>query len=102
MSNVIAEVTARIEEYRTTNKKPCKSYATEAAAEKAVSQVAQMAADHFAKDRSQPARSARYVVFYIQAWGRWVGAVDMSELIARSSSTGGYLGIVGREGFFTY
>ena len=36
MANIIAELTARIEEYRATNKNPCKNYATEAAAEKAI------------------------------------------------------------------
>lgn len=98
--NIIADLTARIEEYRSTNKNPCKNYGTEAAAEKATAAMAQAAANYFAKDRSTDARTARYVVFYVEAWGRWVGCIDMSELINRSTSTGGYLGFC--KGYFTY
>jgi hypothetical protein len=39
-------------------------------------------------------------VFYIEAWGRWVGAIDLTELKSRCNSTGGYLGIC--TGFYTY
>ena len=45
--NPITSLTARIEEYRTTNKKPCKNYATEAAAERATAAVAMTAGRHF-------------------------------------------------------
>lgn len=103
MANIINELTARIEEYRATNKQPCKNYGSEAAAEKATADMAMRAALHFAKDRNATAentRPARYVVFYVEAWGRWVGCIDLSELLSRSTSTGGYLGFC--KGFFTY
>ena len=98
--NIIASITARIEEYRATNKNPCKNYATEAAAEKATAQIAQDAANYFSKVRGVEARPAQYVVFYNEAWGRWVGAINMSELTQRASSTGGYLGYC--TNFFTF
>ena len=40
--NIIQSVTSRIESYRKENKNPCKNYATEAAAEKAVAKIAKM------------------------------------------------------------
>lgn len=102
--NIVKSLIARIEEYRATNKNPCKNYATEAAteaaAEKATAQMAQDVANYFHKERGVEARPAQYVVIYNEAWGRWVGAINMSELIQRSSSTGGYLGYC--TGFFVF
>ena len=98
--NVIKFLTARIEEYRATNKNPCKNYATEAAAEKATAKMAQDAANYFNKQQGVEARPARYVVFYVEAWGRWVGAIDLTELQYRKNSTGGYLGFC--TGFYVY
>lgn len=98
--NIIDNLTARIEDYRSTNKKPCKSYATRAAAEKATAAMAQTAASYFDKAGRTDAPCARYVVFYVEPWGRWVGAVDLTDLLRRENSTGGYLGVC--TGFFTY
>jgi hypothetical protein len=98
--NIIASLTARIEDYRATNKQPCKNYATEAAAEKATAAMAQAAADYFDMARLTGTRPARYVVFYNEAWGRWVGAIDLTELLQRKTSTGGYLGYC--KGFYTF
>ena len=99
--NIIKEMTARIEEYRADNKQPCKNYATEAAAEKATAKMAQDAANYFTViGREENAKSARYVVFYVEAWGRWVGCIDLSELLTRKNTTGGYLGFC--TGFFTF
>jgi hypothetical protein len=99
--NVIAALTARIEEYRAENKNPCKNYATEAAAEKATAKMAQDAANYFYKERGVEARPAQYVVFYNAAWGRWVGCIDLTELMKRNTSTGGYVGDF-CKGFFTF
>jgi hypothetical protein len=96
MSNIIAQLTARIEEYRAENKNPCKNYATEAAAEKATAAAAEKAGKYFDSN----GRAPRYVVFFIPAWNRWVGCMDYSEMFQRSSCNGGYLGAV--KGFFTY
>jgi hypothetical protein len=94
--NIIENLIARIEDYRTTNKNPCKNYGTQAAAEKATAAAAAKAGTYF--DRS--GAPARYVVFFDQAWGRWVGALDYTELLGRKTSQGGYLGAV--IGFYTY
>jgi hypothetical protein len=98
--NIIDTLTARIEEYRATNKKPCKSYSTQAAAEKATAKMAQDAASYFDRAYRDDAPCARYVVFYNEAWGRWVGAIDLTELLRRENSTGGWLGFC--VGFYTY
>ena len=94
--NIIEKLTARIEEYRTTNKNACKNYGTQQAAEKATATAAISAGLYF--DEKQ--ESARYIVFYIPSWNRWVGALDYTELLNRKTSRGGYLGAI--KGFFTY
>jgi hypothetical protein len=98
--NIIDNLIARIEDYRATNKQPCKSYATKAAAEKATATMAQRAATYFDQQNRTDARPANYVVFYNEAWGRWVGAIDLTNLLNRSNTTGGYLGFC--TGFYTY
>lgn len=95
--NIIKSLTARIEDYRATNKQPCKNYATEAAAEKATSEIAAHAARYLTGRDNEP--SAQYIVFYVEAWGRWVGCVNMSELLTRKGA-GGYIGCC--KGFFTW
>jgi hypothetical protein len=94
--NITQNLIARIEEYRATNKNPCKNYITEAAAEKATSLAASKAGIYFDID----GESARYVVFFNEAWGRWVGAMDYKELMSRKTARGGYIGAI--TGFFTY
>jgi hypothetical protein len=100
MANIIDTLTASIEDYRATNKQPCKNYATKAAAEKATANMAQIAANHFDRAGRDNAPSANYIVFFNEAWGRWVGAIDLTELLRRPTCTGGYLGVC--TGFFTY
>lgn len=100
MANIINEITARIEDARTTNKNPCKSYATQAAAEKAAALMAQKAATHFDKQGRADAPTADYLVIFVESWGRWIGAVNLTELLRRPNSTGGYLGIC--TGFYTF
>ena len=94
--NIIETLTARIEDYRLTNKQPCKNYATQQAAEKATAKAAEAAGKYFDCEGKAP----RYVVFYIPAWGRWLGAMDYTEMFRRSTHNGGYLGAI--TGFFTY
>lgn len=94
--NTIDTLIARIEDYRKTNKQPCKNYATKAAAEKATADAATRAGTYFDCSGVQ----ARYVVFFNEAWGRWVGALDYSELLARKTAQGGYIGAI--SGFYTY
>ena len=53
--DVISQLIARVEDYRATNKNPCKNYGTQAAAQAATGKAAQQAANHFAKDRTKDA-----------------------------------------------
>ena len=94
--NIIESLTARIEEYRATNQQPCKNYATQQAAEKATAKAAEAAGKYFDSE----GRAPRYVVFLVPAWGRWVGAMDYTEMFRRSTANGGYIGAI--QGFFTY
>lgn len=98
MANIIADLTARIESRRAETQVPCKNYATEAAAEKATEAMAKMAGRWFDKNQTP----ARYVVFYNAAWGRWVGALDLQELLQRNSFTGGAICAIAHKGWFTY
>lgn len=98
--NITDTLIARIEAYRAENKNPCKNYATKQAAEKATAAMAQRAATYFDKQNRADARSANYVVAFNDAWGRWVGGIDLTDLLRRENSTGGYLGVC--TGFFTY
>lgn len=101
MANIIKQLTARVEDYYTTNKKPCKLYKTEEAAEFATSNMAQAAANYFLRHEiGTDAASADYVVFYVESIGKWVGAINLSELLRRPESTGGYLGFC--KGFYTW
>lgn len=100
--NITDKLIASIEEYRATNKNPCKNYATKEAAEKATALMAQRAASHFDIEGRADAPAARYVVLFNEAWGRWVGAIDLTELLNRKNSTGGYIGICSANGFFSY
>ena len=95
--NVIQSVTSRIESYRKENKNPCKNYATEAAAEKAVSKIAKMVGEHHMLDHS-----ANYVVFFNEAWGRWNAAIDLTGVITNPKCVGGYIGLACDKGFYTY
>lgn len=94
--NIIESLTARIEDGLKETKKPCKSYKTEAAANKALAAYAEQAGKYF----DQTGRPCRYVVFYMPQMQRWVGALDYSELLNRSTSTGGYLGFI--KGIYCY
>jgi hypothetical protein len=100
--NVAKDLIARIEAYRATNAKPCKSYKTEAKAEEVAEELAVSFANYFSRFDTTDIRPCRYIVVFNEAWGRWVVGFDFTELLARQSSTGGYIGVAGDKGFFTY
>lgn len=100
MTNVVADLITRIEERRTETKNPCKHYSTEARAELVAERLSEEFATHFAIDKTQ--QPCRYVVAFNQAWGRWVVGFDLTELMARKTSTGGYVGLTAQAGFFSY
>lgn len=96
--NIITDLTRRIETRRQETSNPCKNYATHAAAEKATHAIALKAASTYLNSD----KAAPYVVFYNEAWKRWVGAVDIQHIIAHKDFIGGYIGLVSDAGFFTY
>ncbi|QDH84389.1 hypothetical protein Axy18_016 [Achromobacter phage vB_AxyS_19-32_Axy18] len=93
--NIIKDLQARIAERLTETKNPCKTYKTEEAAEKAAERMSVDVAMYFRKEQwktEKDIRPARYVVIYIAEMDRWTYCIDLTELINRESSTGGYLG----------
>ena len=72
--NIIENVIERVEAYRKTNQNPCKNYAT-----KKMAEIMGVRFD------TEPARN---IVIYNEAWGRWIGAIDMSEMLSRKNTRG--------------
>jgi len=91
--NIIENILKRVEAYRKTNQNPCKNYATKENAEKATKKMSEIMGRRFATE------PARYIIIYNEAWGRWIGAIDLSELLSRDNSQGGYCVTTG---FFSY
>tara|TARA_R110001632_G_scaffold119141_1_gene231679 strand:+ start:490 stop:789 length:300 start_codon:yes stop_codon:yes gene_type:complete len=98
--NIEKYIIDSIEERRAETKTPCKSYATQARAEKTAASLAQQFANHFAIQEKQ--HPCRYIVAHDEAWGRWIVAFDFTEMLRRDTSTGGYIGIASDIGFYTY
>lgn len=94
--NVIENLIDRIEEYRATNKSPCKSYATEQAASKAAGAMAVKAAQFYGVQD----RDVNFIVFFNPAWGRWCAAFDLTGILRAGS--GGYVGHLSDNGFYSY
>jgi len=99
--NVVTNLIERIEDYRLTNKNPCKSYATKENAEQTAQRLAQWFANYYARP-NEVVPPCRYIVAFNEAWGRWVVAFDFTELFGRKHFTGGYIGIASAKGFYTY
>jgi len=95
--NVITELQTRIARRLTETKNPCKTYATEAGAERAAVKMAERGAAHF--DCNRP---AQYVIVEVPELGRYTPAFAINELLARPEARGGYVGIFGAAGFYTY
>lgn len=100
--NIITDLKTRISKRLQETKNPCKGYTTEKACEAAISVVAQDVANHFKPWDESTAKPARYVVFYHEEFGKWVGAIDMSELLSRPNRSGGYLGFVAERNFYSF
>jgi len=92
--HITETLTARIHNRMTETKNPCKHYKTDDGAVKATRKMAEIAGEHF--DSNRP---ARFLTFKVDGLG-WVGAIDLTELISRPETIGGYLGIC--TGFYTY
>lgn len=85
--NVVESLISRIEDYRKTNKTPCRNYATKEAAEKAANKMVTDGMEYY-----QTNKPARYTVLYNEVWNRWVFAIDMTEYSKRADFGGGYMG----------
>ena len=94
--NVIQSLITRIEAYRATNKNPCKSYATEKAANLAAEKYAAKIAAYFSTNEKE---TPDYLVFFNPSWGRYCVAFDVKPLL---NKYGGCMGIASNYGFFTY
>jgi hypothetical protein len=91
--NIIKDLISRIETRAKETKDPCKTYASEERAEVAAEKMAKEVAEYFTvKNVAYQIRPARYVVVYVPCLDRWTYGIDMSELLGRSDTTGGYLG----------
>lgn len=98
--NINTFIANRAAEILAANKTGIKSYGSEAAAEKATAVAAQAVAVYFSPlDVTRP-RSAMYVVVFVPSMGRWVGGINLTEVLARQRSTGGYLGV--QPGFIKF
>lgn len=96
--NITKSIIARIEDRFAETKNPCKSYATEEAAEKVGMKYAALAGEWYCSLE----RPARYVVVYVPKMGRYTVAFDMSEMMQRTTFLGGYVGMLSNKNFFSY
>ena len=99
--NLVKDLVARIEKRLTETKSPCKLYATEKVAESIAETFALEFAQYFARDPSK-AHPARYIVVHIPSVDKYTVGFDLSELMSRSTHTGGYVGIVSASGFYSF
>ena len=51
-------------------------------AEKATKKMAEIMGNRF------DTKPARYIIIYNESWGRWIGAIDMSEMLSRKNTRG--------------
>lgn len=93
--NIITQLVNRVEEYYETNKKPCKSYASEGNAEKAAHKAVEKIANYFGDEE----KMVEYVVFFVPAMGRWTIAFNITKLLNKH---GGYAGVASELGYFQY
>ena len=94
--NILQEITNRIERRASETKNPCKLYKTESAAEKAGAKMAAIVGEH------HDTKTARYLVLKVESLGKWTAAIDLTELLSRHDSIGGYVGLAANKGFYTY
>lgn len=98
--NLVKDLVSRIERRLTETKKPCKLYATEAAAEKVAEEQAEFMGSYFT-NVAHP-RPARYIIVHIPSVDKYAIGFDMTEIMNRSEAVGGYLGVMSDRGFYTF
>lgn len=92
--NITKDLIARVERRLTETKTPCKTFKTEANAERVAEALVKAGAEYFGLTE----REIRYVIFQIPSTGRYSIGWDMSYILSRGC--GGYLGFFGD--FYTY
>lgn len=95
--NIIKFLTAKIIERAEETKTPCKLYATEEAAEKAILKVL-----NDAKEFYSLSRDIDYLIIFIPALNKWTAVANMSKVFLSSDFKGGYLGFVTDKNFYTF
>ena len=88
---VLERITARLKETAT----PCKLYKSEATAERVGEKVAVLAANHFGSNHPM-----KFIVVYVPSINKYAVAFDINEILNRSDSHGGYMGVCGAH--YTY
>jgi hypothetical protein len=96
--NVVKSLQERIADRLTETKNPCKTYSTEEKAEKVGAEFSKKLGNYF----DTTGRPSRYVTVYITELDRWTVAFDFSELFARNTACGGYVGVASDAGFYSY
>lgn len=105
--NLVKDLVVRIEKRLTQTKRPCKLFSTEAKAEAVAEKEAKYLAVYFSRHSMSDAeaeniRPARYLIVYIPSVGKYAIGFDQTEVMARSTSTGGYVGVMSDRGFYTF
>jgi hypothetical protein len=106
--NIITSLQSRISRRLTETKSPCKMYKTIAAAEKVAEKVALDGAAYFDgkfqyKEKAlEDVQPMQYVIFYIEETEKYGIGFNMTELLTRKDTMGGYLGVIANQGHYTF
>ena len=95
--NITKNLQDRIENRLTETKTPCKLYASEATATKAADKLAKSSAEYFGASRP-----TNYIIVKIESVNKFAIGFDINGLLARPETHGGYVGIFGANGHYSY
>ena len=87
-----------VDNWRETNKTPCKNYGTVETAKRAAITGAERYGKYFCTNKNP----LKYAIIFVPSWGRYVVGYDLTEAMGRKTFMGGYIGAPNNEGFFTY
>ena len=90
----IDDTVSRCEDWRTTNKNPCKSYKSEHSA----NIIAGKHADVYGRFYDRKGEKMKYHIAFVPSWGRYIIIFDMTEMAARPEFCGGYIGQPANDG----
>ena len=85
---------SRCEDWRLTNKNPCKSYKSEHSANIAAGKLSVIYGSFY--DRK--GEKMKYHIALVPSWGRYIIVFDMTEMAARPEFRGGYIGQPANDG----